>query len=84
MEEDDEGGEMNFIRNRQVCLVEQERMKQKQRDGDYFNVFNTLAFIVQEMGNMFLACAVLPEYQHTHVGWIYQPYRLHPTCPNHR
>ena len=24
-----------------VCLVEQERMKQKQRNGDYFNVFNT-------------------------------------------
>ena len=32
-----------------VCLVEQERMKQKQRNGDYFNVFNMLGLWSDEI-----------------------------------
>lgn len=36
-----------------------------------------LALVVQKVGNMLLACAVLPEYQHAHVGGGYQPYPVH-------
>ena len=35
------------------------------------------AFVVQQVGDMLLARAVLPEYQHAHVGGGYQPYPLH-------
>ena len=36
-----------------------------------------LALIVQQVGDMLLARAVLPEYQHAHIGGGYQPYPLH-------
>ena len=36
-----------------------------------------LALVVQKVGNMLLARAVLSEYQHAHVGGGYQPYPLH-------
>ena len=36
-----------------------------------------LALVVQQVGDMLLARAVLPEYQHAHVGGGYQPYPLH-------
>ena len=36
-----------------------------------------LALVVQQVGDMLLARAVLTEYQHAHVGWCYQPYPLH-------
>ena len=37
----------------------------------------TLAFIMQVVGDMLLARAVLSEYQHAHVSGGYQPYPVH-------
>ena len=36
-----------------------------------------VAFIMQMVGDMLLARAVLSEYQYAHVGWCYQPYPVH-------
>ena len=49
-----------------VCLVEQERMKQKQRNGDYFNVFNTLGLWSDEvrLHSAFLAELLNPNGSH--------------------
>ena len=49
-----------------VCLVEQERMKQKQRNGDYFNVFNMLGLWSDEirLHSAFLAELLNPNGSH--------------------
>ena len=37
----------------------------------------TFAFVMQVVGDMLLTRAVLPEYQHAHIGGGYQPYTVH-------
>lgn len=49
-----------------ICLIEQERMKHKQRKGDCFNVFNTLGLRSNEvrLHSAFLAELLNPDGNH--------------------
>ena len=43
----------------------------------YERFAGTLTFVVQMVGDMLLARAVLAEYHHAHVSGSYQPYPVH-------
>lgn len=49
-----------------ICLIEQERMKHKQRKGDCFNIFNTLGLRSNEvrLHSAFLAELLNPNGNH--------------------